>query len=76
MDFSSKNGGKTPAMPFPESGAMSQGYIGYHLQNAILREAKSQGIDKNVVTVITQVEVDETDKAFQNPKKTYWFICK
>ena len=51
MDFSSKNGGKTPAMPFPECGAMSQGYIGYHLQNAILREETKQGINKNVVTV-------------------------
>ena len=69
MDFSSKNGGKTPAMPFPECGAMSQGYIGYHLQNAILREATIQGINKNVLTVITQVEVSKDDKAFSNPTK-------
>lgn len=69
MDFSSKNGGKTPAMPFPECGAMSQGYIGYHLQNAILREARKQNIDKKVVTVVTQVEVSESDKAFANPTK-------
>ena len=69
MDFSSKNGGKTPAMPFPECGAMSQGYIGYHLQNAILREATKQGINKNVVTVVTQVEVSKDDKAFSNPTK-------
>jgi len=69
MDFSSKNGGKTPAMPFPECGAMSQGYIGYHLQNAVLREAKAQGINKNVVTVVTQVEVSKLDKAFENPTK-------
>ena len=69
MDFSSKNGGKTPAMPFPECGAMSQGYIGYHLQNAILKEAKKQGINKNVLTVVTQVEVSKDDKAFSNPTK-------
>ncbi len=69
MDFSSKNGGKTPAMPFPECGAMSQGYIGYHLQNAILREARAQGVDKNVLTVVTQVEVSKEDKAFENPTK-------
>lgn len=69
MDFSSKNGGKTPAMPFPECGAMSQGYIGYHLQNAILREARKQGINKNVLTVVSQVEVSKDDKAFQNPTK-------
>jgi len=69
MDFSSKNGGKTPAMPFPECGAMSQGYIGYHLQNAILRELRVQGINKNVLTVVTQVEVSKDDKAFSNPTK-------
>ena len=69
MDFSSKNGGKTPAMPFPECGAMSQGYIGYHLQNAILKEARKQGINKNVLTVVSQVEVSKDDKAFSNPTK-------
>lgn len=69
MDFSNKNGGKTPYMPFPECGAMSQGYIGYHLQNAILRELKKQGIDKNVLTLITQVEVSKDDQAFENPTK-------
>ena len=69
MDFSNKNGGNTPAMPFPECGAMSEGYIGYHLQNAILREAIKQGVNKNVLTVITQVEVSKDDKAFENPTK-------
>ncbi|MBO4279819.1 MAG: carbamate kinase [bacterium] len=56
-------------MPFPECGAMSQGYIGYHLQNAIGNELKSRGIDKEVATVVTQVVVDESDPAFQNPTK-------
>lgn len=69
FDFSAKNGGKTPAMPFPECGAMSQGYIGFHLQNAIARELKNQGVDKKVLTVITQVEVSKSDKAFENPTK-------
>ena len=59
----------TPEMPFPECGAMSQGYIGYHLQNAIREEMKSRNIDKNAATVITQVIVDEDDPAFENPSK-------
>ena len=56
-------------MPFPECGAMSQGYIGYHLQNAIGNELASRGIEKDVATVVTQVLVDESDPAFQNPTK-------
>lgn len=59
----------TPEMPFPECGAMSQGYIGYHLQNAIREEMKSRDIEKNAATVITQVVVDENDSAFENPSK-------
>lgn len=57
------------AMPFPECGAMSQGYIGYHLQNAIKNELLSRNIIKNVVTLVTQVEVDSLDSGFQNPTK-------
>ena len=56
-------------MPFPECGAMSQGYIGYHLQNAIGNELTRRGIDKEVSTVVTQVLVDENDPAFENPTK-------
>lgn len=56
-------------MPFPECGAMSQGYIGYHLQNAIGNELAGRGIVKDVATVITQVLVDENDPAFQHPSK-------
>ena len=56
-------------MPFPECGAMSQGYIGYHLQNAIGNELASRGMTKEVATVVTQVLVDENDPAFQNPTK-------
>ena len=56
-------------MPFPECGAMSQGYIGYHLQNAIGNELTKRGIKKEVATVVTQVLVDENDSAFSNPTK-------
>ncbi|MBR0462041.1 MAG: carbamate kinase [Erysipelotrichaceae bacterium] len=61
--------GGTPEMPFPECGAMTQGYIGYHLQQSIGRELKKRGINKPVATVVTQVEVDKADSAFQNPTK-------
>lgn len=56
-------------MPFPECGAMSQGYIGYHLQNAIGNELTARGLRKDVATVVTQVLVDENDPAFQHPTK-------
>ena len=69
MDYASNNGAGTPYMPFAECGAMSQGYIGYHLQQAIREELKAQGINKNVVALVTQVLVDSNDKAFENPTK-------
>ena len=56
-------------MPFPECGAMSQGYIGYHLQNAVGNELARRGLRKDVACVVTQVLVDENDPAFQNPTK-------
>lgn len=58
-----------PDMPFPECGAMSQGYIGFHLQNALQNELKAQGVKRNVATVVTQVLVDKNDPLFQNPTK-------
>lgn len=58
-----------PAMPFPECGAMSQGYIGYHLQNAIQGELRSRNIQKEAATVITQVVVDGDDPSFKQPTK-------
>ena len=61
-------------MPFPECGAMSQGYIGYHLQNALKEEFLKRNIKKSVVTVITQVIVDKNDKAFRNPSKPVGFF--
>ncbi|NCA97180.1 MAG: carbamate kinase, partial [Bacteroidia bacterium] len=59
----------TPEMPFPECGAMSQGYIGFHLQNAIYNELAKQKVEKRVATIVTQVVVDENDPLFQNPTK-------
>ena len=69
MEFSSTKGGNTPYMPFPECGAMSQGYIGYHLQQAIQQELKARGVDKECVAIITQVVVDENDPGFAKPTK-------
>ena len=69
MEFSANKGGNTPYMPFPECGAMTQGYIGYHLQQAIQDELKARGIHKACATVVTQVVVDEADPGFQNPTK-------
>ena len=69
MEFSSTHGGKTPAMPFPECGAMSQGYIGYHVQQAIQNELVKRKVDKKCATVVTQVVVDPNDPGFKNPTK-------
>lgn len=55
--------------PLSVCGAMSQGYIGYDLQNALREEMERRGIDKGVATVLTQVEVDPADPAFENPTK-------
>ena len=49
--------------------AMSQGYIGYDLQNALREELLDRGIPKGVATVLTQVEVDPADPAFAHPTK-------
>ena len=49
--------------------AMSQGYIGYDLQNALREELLDRGIQKGVATVLTQVEVDPKDPAFAHPTK-------
>ena len=56
-------------MPFAECGAMSQGYIGYHLQQAMEAEFQKRGMRRKVATVVSQVEVDANDPAFQNPTK-------
>lgn len=69
FELAAKNGKETTEMPFPECGAMSQGYIGYHLQNALYAELKRHHIDKSIATVVTQVVVDKDDPAFAAPSK-------
>ncbi len=56
-------------IPLPTSVAMSQGYIGIDLQNAIKYELLNRGIDGKVSTILSQVEVDRNDPAFENPTK-------
>lgn len=51
-------------MPLCECGAMSEGYIGYHMQNAVNNELRKLGINKTAGTIITQTIVDKNDKAF------------
>lgn len=69
MEYASNGKVKTPEMPFAECGSMSQGYIGYQLQQVLENELKKQHIAKSCVTVITQVLVDAKDQAFKNPTK-------
>ena len=69
MDYAANGEVKTPSMPFAECGSMSQGYIGYQLQQCLQNELRNQHIKKDCVTVVTQVLVDKEDKAFQNPTK-------
>ena len=59
----------SPAMPFDVCGAMSQGYIGYHMQQGLEKVLRHRGSSKRVATVITQVVVDKNDPKFQNPSK-------
>lgn len=59
----------TPAMPFDVCGAMSQGYIGYHLQQGLKHALNLRNRDIPVVTVATQVIVEENDPAFDDPTK-------
>lgn len=60
---------KNPAMPLNTAVAMTQGSIGYWMQNALGEEITKAGLDKDVTTVVTQVEVDPNDQAFTNPTK-------
>ncbi len=59
----------TPAMPFDVCGAMSQGMIGYHMQQALGDELRKRKIDRSIATVVTQVVVDREDSGFNNPTK-------
>lgn len=57
------------SMPLPESIAMSQGYIGYHLQLALNNHFRKEKLNTDVATILTQIIVDENDLSFHNPTK-------
>lgn len=59
----------SPAMPFDVCGAMSQGYIGYHIQQGLTKVLRKRGSKKEVATVVTQVLVDKEDPKFKAPSK-------
>ncbi|ACJ16992.1 carbamate kinase-like carbamoyl phosphate synthetase [Thermococcus onnurineus NA1] len=58
-----------PAQPMDVAGAMTQGQIGYMIQQAIRNELKRRGVERPVATIVTQTLVDKNDPAFQNPSK-------
>ena len=64
-----------PPMPFDVCGAMSQGYIGYHIQQALKYALSARGRNYPVVSLTTQVVVDKNDPAFQNPTKPIGGFC-
>lgn len=59
----------SPVLPMSVCVALSQGYIGYDLQNALREALLNRGLQKPVATLITQVVVDEADPAFEHPVK-------
>lgn len=59
----------TPPLPLDVCGAMTQGAIGYQIQQAMQAELARRGISKPVVSLVTQVMVDAGDPGFQNPTK-------
>lgn len=59
----------TPAMPFDVCGAMSEGYIGYHLQQGLRYALLKRKIEMPVVTMVTQIVVNEKDPGFESPSK-------
>lgn len=69
MQIASESKADMPDMPLPECGAMSQGYIGYHLQNALYEEMRKRNMNKPVAAIATQVIVDAEDHAFSVPTK-------
>lgn len=69
MDELASNNSSYGRVSLPYSVAMSQGYIGVDLETAIKNELAKRNIDKFVTTVLTQVEVDKDDEAFDNPTK-------
>ncbi|WP_297420726.1 carbamate kinase [Thermococcus sp.] len=58
-----------PAQPMDVAGAMTQGQIGYMIQQALINELRKRGIERPVATIVTQTVVDKDDPAFQHPSK-------
>ena len=69
FEFGAAHNQNIPRQDLQECTAMSQGYIGFHLQKGIKRELTRLGMPWHVSTVVTQVEVDAHDPAFRNPSK-------
>lgn len=69
MDAASKTEAKTPEVPMSICVAMSQGYIGYDLQNALREELLDRGLSIPVASIITQTVVNAADPAFEHPTK-------
>ena len=69
FDVAARHTDRVSPMELPECTAMSQGYIGYHLQQGIARELRRVGMPWHVASVVTQVEVDPDDPAFAHPTK-------
>jgi len=69
FEAAAKTEAHSPMLPMSVCVALSQGYIGYDLQNALREELLSRGINKPVATLVTQVEVDANDPAFLTPTK-------
>lgn len=69
FNIANKNDKSISVMPFPECGSMSQGYIAYHLQQAMQYQLQKRKIKKNVAGIVTQTLVNIHDTAFSNPSK-------
>ena len=69
FETAAKNDKRFEALPMPVCVALSQGYIGNDLQNSIRMELDKRKMKQQIATIITQVEVDPNDKAFENPTK-------
>ena len=72
INLAFENGQKSgivPYMPFAECTAMSEGYIGFHLQKGLNKVLKQEKIKKKVVSIVTEVAVDKNDPSFKNPTK-------
>ena len=69
FEVASKSNSKVSEMHLPECGAMSQGYIGYHLVSGIRNELCKRRINKDVACLVTEVEVSQLDEAFKHPTK-------